>query len=62
LHPARPAIHRGLFRIHGESTYGPNGGGVPLSPVSHGCVRIPYDIAQFSHTLVKTPGPPVYIY
>jgi len=62
LHPARPAIHRGLFRIHGESTYGPNGGGVPLSPVSHGCVRIPYDIAQFFHTLVKTPGPPVYIY
>ena len=47
---------------HGELTYGPNGGDVPLEPVSHGCVRIPYDIAQFFHTLVKTPGTPVYIY
>lgn len=50
------------FAIHGESTYGSSGGGVPLNPVSHGCVRIPYDIAQFFHTLVKTPGTPVYIY
>jgi lipoprotein-anchoring transpeptidase ErfK/SrfK len=50
------------YAIHGEPTYGPNGGGVPLNPVSHGCVRIPYDIAQFFHTLVKTPGTPVYIY
>ncbi len=50
------------YAIHGESTYGSNGGGVPLNPVSHGCVRIPYDIARFFHTLVKTPGTPVYIY
>ncbi|HEX9042992.1 MAG TPA: L,D-transpeptidase family protein [Trebonia sp.] len=50
------------YAIHGEPTYGPNGGGVPLNPVSHGCVRIPYNIAQFFHTLVKTPGTPVYIY
>jgi peptidoglycan hydrolase-like protein with peptidoglycan-binding domain len=50
------------YAIHGEPTYGANGGGVPLNPVSHGCVRIPYDIAQFFHTLVKTPGTPVYIY
>lgn len=53
---------RTSYAIHGEATYGPNGGGVPLNPVSHGCVRIPYDIAQFFHTLVKTPGTPVYIY
>jgi len=50
------------YAIHGEPTYGPSGGGVPLNPVSHGCVRIPYDIAQLFHTLVKTPGTPVYIY
>jgi hypothetical protein len=35
---------------------------VPLNPVSHGCVRIPYDIARFFHTLVKIPGTRVYIY
>ncbi len=50
------------YAIHGEPTYGPNGGGVPLNPVSHGCVRIPYDIARFFHTLVKIPGTRVYIY
>jgi Putative peptidoglycan binding domain/L,D-transpeptidase catalytic domain len=50
------------YAIHGERTYGPHGGGVPLNPVSHGCVRIPYDIARFFHTLVRTPGTPVYIY
>jgi hypothetical protein len=50
------------YAIHGEATYGPAGGGVPLNPVSHGCVRIPFDIAQFFHTLVPTPGTSVYIY
>src|SRR3984957_16931231 len=50
------------YAIHGEPTYGSNGGGVPLNPVSHGCVRIPYDIARFFHTLVKTPGTRVYVY
>jgi peptidoglycan hydrolase-like protein with peptidoglycan-binding domain len=44
-----------VYAIHGD-TY------VPLQPVSHGCVRIPMDIAAFFHTLVKTPGTPVYIY
>ena len=34
---------------------------VPLQPVSHGCVRIPMDIAAFFHTLVPNPGMPVYI-
>jgi peptidoglycan hydrolase-like protein with peptidoglycan-binding domain len=43
------------YAIHGD-TY------VPLQPVSHGCVRIPMDIAVFFHTLVTTPGTPVYIY
>jgi L,D-transpeptidase-like protein/putative peptidoglycan binding protein len=42
------------YAIHGE-TY------VPLAPVSHGCVRIPMDIAAFFHTLVKVPGEPVII-
>jgi len=42
------------FAIHGD-TY------VPPQPVSHGCVRIPMDIAAFFHTLVPTPGTPVYV-
>ena len=42
------------FAIHGD-TY------VPAGPVSHGCVRIPMDIAAFFHTMVRTPGTPVYI-
>ena len=42
------------FAIHGD-TY------VPLAPVSHGCVRIPMDIAAFFHTLVHIPGEPVYV-
>ena len=36
------------YAIHGE----PNGG-VPLYPASHGCVRIPWDLARYFHTLVK---------
>jgi len=42
------------YAIHGDSY-------VPLQPVSHGCVRIPMDIAQFFHHLVVVPGTPVYI-
>jgi peptidoglycan hydrolase-like protein with peptidoglycan-binding domain len=42
------------FAIHGD-TY------VPLAPASHGCVRIPMDIAALFHTLVKVPGEPVII-
>lgn len=34
---------------------------VPLTPASHGCVRMPMDIAEFFHKLVPTPGTPVYI-
>ena len=42
------------FAIHGDTD-------VPLAPVSHGCVRVPMDIANFFHKLVKIPGEPVYI-
>ncbi len=42
------------YAIHGDTE-------VPLAPVSHGCVRIPMDVAAFFHTLVHTPGEPVII-
>jgi Putative peptidoglycan binding domain/L,D-transpeptidase catalytic domain len=42
------------YAIHGDTD-------VPLQPVSHGCVRIPMDIAEFFYPLVPTPGTPVYI-
>jgi len=42
------------FAIHGDTD-------VPLAPVSHGCIRIPMDIANFFHTLVKIPGEPVIV-
>ena len=42
------------YAIHGDTD-------VPLAPVSHGCVRIPMDIAAFFHTLVMVPGEPVII-
>jgi peptidoglycan hydrolase-like protein with peptidoglycan-binding domain len=44
-----------VYAIHGSTS-------VPLQPVSHGCVRIPMDVAAFFHTMVRTPGTPVYIY
>jgi hypothetical protein len=44
-----------VFAIHGD-TY------VPVNPVSHGCIRIPMDIAAFFHTMVKTPGTEVFVY
>lgn len=44
-----------VYAMHGD-TY------VPVNPVSHGCVRMPMDIAAFFHTMLKTPGTPVYIY
>lgn len=43
-----------VFAIHGDTD-------VPVNPVSHGCVRIPMDIAAFFHKLVTIPGEPVYI-
>jgi peptidoglycan hydrolase-like protein with peptidoglycan-binding domain len=42
------------YAIHGDTD-------VPLEPVSHGCIRIPMDIAGFFHTLVKVPGEPVIV-
>jgi peptidoglycan hydrolase-like protein with peptidoglycan-binding domain len=42
------------YAIHGDTD-------VPLAPVSHGCVRIPMDIAAFFHKLVRIPGEPVII-
>jgi peptidoglycan hydrolase-like protein with peptidoglycan-binding domain len=44
-----------VYAIHGD-TY------VPQFPDSHGCVRVPMYIADFFHTLVKTPGTEVFIY
>ena len=46
-----------VYAIHGETN-----ANVPLAPVSHGCVRIPMDIAAFFHNMVRTPGTPVYVY
>ena len=43
-----------IFAIHGDTH-------VPLRPASHGCVRIPLDVAAFFYGLVPTPGTPVYI-
>jgi peptidoglycan hydrolase-like protein with peptidoglycan-binding domain len=42
------------YAIHGDTD-------VPLAPVSHGCVRVPMDIAAFFHKLVKVPGEPVIV-
>jgi peptidoglycan hydrolase-like protein with peptidoglycan-binding domain len=43
------------YAIHGD-TY------VPQGPVSHGCVRVPMDVAAIFHTMVKTPGTQVHVY
>jgi lipoprotein-anchoring transpeptidase ErfK/SrfK len=45
-----------VFAIHGELD-----SSVPFYPASHGCVRIPFDIANFFHTLIRVPGTPIYI-
>ena len=47
----------GAYAIHGDIP-------VPLYPASHGCVRIPMDIAAFFHQLIvvsETRGTPIYI-
>jgi len=40
-----------VFAIHGEFD-----SSVPFYPDSHGCVRIPFDVANIFHTLIKIPG------
>ena len=42
------------YAMHGDTD-------VPRTPASHGCVRMPMDIAGFFHELVTIPGTPVYI-
>ena len=49
-----PVFFYGGFAIHGDTD-------VPLQPVSHGCVRIPMDIAQFFPSLVPREGIPVFL-
>jgi lipoprotein-anchoring transpeptidase ErfK/SrfK len=44
-----------VYAIHGDTF-------VPVYPASHGCVRIPMDVAKLFHTLVKTPGTQVHVY
>jgi hypothetical protein len=49
-----PVFFYGGFAIHGDTE-------VPLRPVSHGCVRIPMDVAAVFPGLVPREGIPVYI-
>jgi lipoprotein-anchoring transpeptidase ErfK/SrfK len=44
-----------VFAIHGDDF-------VPQGPASHGCIRIPMDVAAFFHKMVKTPGTQVHVY
>ena len=43
------------YAIHGDTD-------VPENPVSHGCIRVPMDVANFFHNLIKTPGTEVIVY
>jgi Putative peptidoglycan binding domain/L,D-transpeptidase catalytic domain len=49
-----PVFFHGGYAVHGD-TY------VPLAPVSHGCVRIPMDVANIYPGLVPKNGIPVYV-
>jgi peptidoglycan hydrolase-like protein with peptidoglycan-binding domain len=42
------------YAIHGDTS-------VPLQAASHGCVRIPMDIASFFHKRLNVPGTPIYV-
>jgi lipoprotein-anchoring transpeptidase ErfK/SrfK len=53
-HLYNPFYFNGGIAVHGYTS-------VPSSPASHGCVRIPMDIAQYFHTLVNK-GDPVYVF
>ncbi|HZR14733.1 MAG TPA: L,D-transpeptidase family protein [Acidimicrobiia bacterium] len=52
-HLYNPFYFNGGIAVHGYPS-------VPNSPASHGCVRIPMDIANYFHTLVNK-GDPVYV-
>jgi len=43
------------YAIHGDTD-------VPLGKASHGCIRIPMDIAQFFHKMVPSHGMPVFVF
>ena len=48
-----------FFNYSGYAIHGELNSEVPLEPVSHGCVRIPYDIASWFYkdlTISETPG------
>jgi peptidoglycan hydrolase-like protein with peptidoglycan-binding domain len=48
-----------FFNYSGYAIHGELNSEVPLAPVSHGCVRIPYDIASWFYkdlTITETPG------
>jgi lipoprotein-anchoring transpeptidase ErfK/SrfK len=49
-----PFYFNGGIAVHGYQE-------VPTYPASHGCTRIPMDIAQYWHTLVHV-GDPVYVF
>lgn len=49
-----PVYFVGGYAIHGDTD-------VPLRPVSHGCVRIPIDVAAIFPGLVPSNGIPVYV-
>jgi len=54
------------FNYSGYAIHGEYNAEVPVNPVSHGCVRIPYDIAQWFyrdlHITESGSGTPIYIY
>lgn len=49
-----PVFFYGGYAIHGDSY-------VPVVPVSHGCVRVPMDVANVFPHLVPHSGTPVYV-
>jgi peptidoglycan hydrolase-like protein with peptidoglycan-binding domain len=49
-----PVFFYSGYAVHGD-TY------VPLNPVSHGCVRVPMDVASIYPGLVPREGIPVYV-
>lgn len=49
-----PFYFNGGIAVHGYPT-------VPTTPASHGCARIPMNVAEYFHTLVHV-GDPVYVF